>query len=116
MNGTIFLGDVREQSNTLNDDYFQCIITSPPYFGLRNYSDDNLNEIGRETNLTDYVDHLVEIFSMLRPKLRNDGLLWLNLGDTYREKALLSIPWRVALALPKFTVLIKNLQYFKIIT
>jgi site-specific DNA-methyltransferase (adenine-specific) len=99
MNGTIFLGDVREQSNTLNDDYFQCIITSPPYFGLRNYSDDNLNEIGRETNLTDYVDHLVEIFSMLRPKLRNDGLLWLNLGDTYREKALLSIPWRVALAL-----------------
>ncbi len=99
MSGTIFLGDVRKQACMLNDDYFQCIITSPPYFGLRNYSDDSMNEIGRETNLSDYVKHLVEAFSLLRPKLRDDGLLWLNLGDTYKEKSLLSVPWRVALAL-----------------
>jgi len=99
MNGSVLLGDVKKQFSILDDDYFQCIITSPPYFGHRNYSSDSINEIGREANLSDYVKHLVEIFSLLRPKLRNDGLLWLNLGDTYKEKALLSVPWRVAIAL-----------------
>jgi site-specific DNA-methyltransferase (adenine-specific) len=99
MNGTVILGDARKQSHILDDNFFQCIITSPPYFGHRFYSESDPNEIGQESDLLDYIDNLVEVFNLLRPKLHDSGLLWLNLGDTYREKTLLGIPWRVALAL-----------------
>jgi site-specific DNA-methyltransferase (adenine-specific) len=97
----VFLGDIRECSEHLSDDFFSAIVTSPPYFGHRKYTDNvaHLHEIGREDNVADYVNTLVSVFSLLRPKLRGDGLLWLNLGDTYRDKALLSVPWKVALAL-----------------
>jgi site-specific DNA-methyltransferase (adenine-specific) len=76
------------------------MVTSPPYFGHRNYSEqENPREIGREEAPEDYVADLVHVFRPLRDCLRPDGLLWLNLGDTYRGKSLLGIPWRVALAL-----------------
>lgn len=99
MKGMVILGDVRKQSRILDDNFFQCIITSPPYFGHRLYSTNNPDEIGKESDLLDYINNLVDAFNLLRPKLHDSGLLWLNLGDTYREKALLGIPWRVALAL-----------------
>jgi site-specific DNA-methyltransferase (adenine-specific) len=99
MNGTVILGDVRRQSSSLCDNFFQCIITSPPYFGHRFYSENDPDEIGQESDLLNYIDHLLEVFNILRPKLHDSGLLWLNLGDTYREKTLLGVPWRVALAL-----------------
>ena len=99
MSGTVILGDARQQACKLQDNYFRCIITSPPYFGHRNYSESNPDEIGREEDFNDYIGNIVQTFNILRPKLRDDGLLWLNLGDTYREKMLLGIPWRVALAL-----------------
>lgn len=96
----ILLGDVREVAKTLPDSYFQAIITSPPYFGHREYSDKSSEgEIGRESKPEHYIDNIRQIFNGLRPKLKDDGLLWLNLGDTYRGKTLLGIPWRVALAL-----------------
>lgn len=96
----ILLGDVREVVKTLPDSYFQAIITSPPYFGHREYSEKSSEgEIGRELKPEDYIDNIRQIFNGLRPKLKDDGLLWLNLGDTYRDKTLLGIPWRVALAL-----------------
>lgn len=95
----VLLGDVRNQSYQLRDNCFQCIITSPPYFGHRIYSENNPDEIGREADFDEYIGHLVKVFNLLRPKLRETGLLWLNIGDTYREKKLLGIPWRVALAL-----------------
>ncbi len=99
-NNTVLKGDAREASLKLPDNYFQAIITSPPYFNLRDYSEGKEdNEIGREANYEDYVANLVELFDILKGKLRNDGLLWLNLGDTYRHKMLLGMPWRVALAL-----------------
>lgn len=100
MNGLVLLGDVLKKSIELTDSSFQTIITSPPYFGHRNYSEDQEPcEIGRENDYKEYIAKLVDTFHILRNKLKEDGLLWLNLGDTYRNKELLGIPWRVALAL-----------------
>ena len=100
MEGKVILGDIRDVAPTLPDNFFQAIVTSPPYFGHRDYSKgSNPNEIGRESEPDEYVEHLMRIFRDLRPKLKSDGLFWLNLGDTYRDKLLLGIPWRVALAL-----------------
>ncbi len=96
----VLLGDISQVVKDLPDDYFQAIVTSPPYYGLRKYSDEeNLSEIGREGVPEDYINNLVGIFRALRNKLRKDGLFWLNLGDSYKGKNLLGIPWRVALAL-----------------
>jgi site-specific DNA-methyltransferase (adenine-specific) len=99
MSGNVILGNAKEAAAKFRDNYFQCIITSPPYFGHRIYTENDSNEIGHETNIDGYITNLVEVFTSLRPKLRDDGLLWLNMGDTYREKALLGVPWRVAIAL-----------------
>ncbi len=100
MNGQVFLGDAREIAVNLEYHSVQSIITSPPYFGLRNYADQpSPAEIGQEATVQEYVTNLVSIFRSLKQALKPDGLLWLNLGDTYREKSLLGIPWRVALAL-----------------
>jgi site-specific DNA-methyltransferase (adenine-specific) len=96
----VMLGDVREVVNKLPDKLFQAIVTSPPYFGHRNYSgEDNQNEIGKEDNIDTYVETLVDVFRKIKPKLKDDGLMWLNVGDTYRNNNLLGIPWRVALGL-----------------
>lgn len=100
MSSTVLLGDVRETVSSLEDNFFQSIITSPPYYGLRKYSHSQKeHEIGRESSMDSYVKSLREIFSLLKPKLRDSGLLWLNLGDTYKNNNLLGIPWRVALSL-----------------
>lgn len=89
-------------AKSLPSDYAQTIVTSPPYFGHREYSDDSklaLQEFGREDEPKQYVQKLVELFDELKRVLREDGTVWLNLGDTYRKEQLLGIPWRVALAL-----------------
>jgi site-specific DNA-methyltransferase (adenine-specific) len=96
----VILGDVREILPNLPNDFFQAIITSPPYFGHRKYTEqENTMEIGQEDSVEDYVLNLVILFRELRNKLKPNGLLWLNLGDTYRKKSLLGIPWRIALSL-----------------
>lgn len=100
MENQIILGDARKIAATLPDNFFQAIVTSPPYFGHRSYSEgENQQEIGQETDTEIYISNLVSLFRELRKKLKPDGLLWLNLGDTYRNKSLLGIPWRVALSL-----------------
>lgn len=100
MENQVILGDARKIVSTLQDDFFQAIVTSPPYFGHRRYSDGEIpEEIGQESDLEIYISNLVALFRELRNKLKPDGLLWLNLGDTYRNKSLLGIPWRVALSL-----------------
>lgn len=98
---TVIWGDIRTVSQMIPDRCIQAIITSPPYFGHQNYTgkDGDENEIGREINLTDYVENLAICFELLKPKLKENGLLWLNLGDTYRDKELQGVPWRVAFAL-----------------
>ena len=96
----ILLSDVNVAANALPDSFCQAIITSPPYYGHRKYTEkDHLGEIGREQAPEQYIENLRNVFNSLRPKLKGNGLLWLNLGDTYRGKALLGMPWRVALAL-----------------
>lgn len=76
----------------------QTCITSPPYFGLRDYGVNG--QIGLEETPQAYVDKMVEVFRCVKDLLAHDGTLWLNLGDSYgEEKQLQGIPWRVALAL-----------------
>jgi len=99
---SIIQGNAWVVAKSLPSDYIQAIMTSPPYFGHREYSDDRklaMQEFGREDDPKLYVEKLVELFDELKRVLRDDGTLWLNLGDTYRNEQLLGIPWRVALAL-----------------
>jgi site-specific DNA-methyltransferase (adenine-specific) len=99
---TVLVGDSWTLAKSLPSALAQCIVTSPPYFGHREYAasaDLTGFEVGREENPADYVSKLVALFSRLRRALKDDGTLWLNLGDTYRKEQLLGIPWRVALAL-----------------
>ena len=126
---TIYVGDALDVLRTLPDESVQTCITSPPYFGLRDYGCDG--QIGLEPTPDKYVAALVEVFREVRRVLRDDGALWLNLGDSYaattkgssgvgknatnkgtlltdrswqvppglKPKDLIGIPWRVAFAL-----------------
>lgn len=77
-----------------------CIITSPPYWGMRIYDNaEDENEVGNEKDFKDYVRKLTKIFTEAKRVLTNDGSFWLNLGDKYNSKALMGMPWRVAIAL-----------------
>lgn len=100
---SVLVGDSWALARSLPSDYIQCIVTSPPYFGHREYSDDNEEiaqfEFGREEDPSVYVRKLTFLFEELRRVLRDNGTVWLNLGDTYRKEQLLGIPWRVALGL-----------------
>jgi DNA modification methylase len=86
---TVLCGDVLEQLRTLTDESVQCCVTSPPYWGLRKYIDDDSPlkpfEIGLESTPEKYVAKMVAVFREVRRVLRNDGMLWLNLGDTYNN-------------------------------
>lgn len=125
----ILTGDCLDVLPTLAAESVHCCVTSPPYFGLRDYEMDG--QIGLETTPAEYIDRLVRVFRLVRDALRPDGTLWLNLGDSYagggcgardaarwpkqsrndhmathaknatglKPKDLIGIPWRVALAL-----------------
>jgi site-specific DNA-methyltransferase (adenine-specific) len=94
----IIQGDCIEGLRTLPDASVHCCVTSPPYWGLRDYGHDG--QIGLESTPEAYVARMVEVFREVRRVLREDGTLWLNLGDTYGSgKQLKGIPWRVAFAL-----------------
>ena len=77
----IIEGDCRESLRALPEQSVQACITSPPYFGLRDYGMDG--QIGLEATVEEYVAGLVEVFRDVRRVLRDDGTLWLNLGDSY---------------------------------
>lgn len=120
---TLHLGDALEVSRTLATGSVRTIVTSPPYFGLRDYGIPG--QYGAEDSVEQYVDQMVTLFRELRRVLTDDGTLWLNLGDSYASgsrtsyaydpklperahlrpksdleaKNLLGIPWRVAFAL-----------------
>lgn len=123
----IINGDALEVLKTLKSESVQTCVTSPPYFGLRDYGVDG--QIGLEETPEAYMQKLAEIFREVRRVLRDDGTLWLNLGDSYagsgkggqseakrsenwqpeygnkgaryglKSKDLIGIPWRVAFAL-----------------
>ena len=81
----------------LADESVDCCVTSPPYWGLRDYS--VANQLGLESTPEEYVENMVQVFREVRRVLKPEGTLWLNLGDTMDTKQLQGIPWRVAFAL-----------------
>ena len=127
MKHTILNGDVIDCLRSLPDACVQCVVTSPPYWGLRDYGVEG--QIGLEPTPEEYVEKMVEVFREVWRVLRDDGTLWLNLGDSYngswgaggdyapgglkagqpkypgrrisalKPKDLVGIPWRVAFAL-----------------
>lgn len=119
-------GDCMESLRSLPDQLVNCCVTSPPYYGLRDYGVDG--QIGREETPGDFVNRLVEVFREVRRVLRDDGTIWVNMGDSYasggrktrdadeklpqrgmdirpadpegvKQKDLLGIPWMLAFAL-----------------
>lgn len=101
---TIWHGDCREVLRCLDESSVHCAVTSPPYWGLRDYGTDG--QLGLEETPADHVANMVDVFREVRRVLREDGTLWLNYGDTYaatgsglKPKDLCGIPWRVALGL-----------------
>lgn len=75
------IGDCLQTLRAMPDCSVHCVVTSPPYFGLRDYGVDG--QIGLEPTPEEFVQALVEVFREVRRVLRNDGTLWLNLGDSY---------------------------------
>jgi len=77
----LLTGDAVEQLRTLPDESVHCVVTSPPYWGLRDYGVPG--QIGLEESLPAWVDRMVQVFAEVRRVLRSDGTLWLNLGDAF---------------------------------
>lgn len=125
-NSKIILGDCREELKKIEDNKIQSCITSPPYWGLRDYG--VKGQIGAEMDMKDYINNLVALFHEVKRVLKDDGTLWLNIGDSYtsgnrkwrqsdkknparamtyrpptpeglKPKDLIGIPWRLAFAL-----------------
>ncbi|MBL4842155.1 MAG: site-specific DNA-methyltransferase [Thalassospira sp.] len=123
---SILEGDALNILARLPDESVQCVVTSPPYWGLRDYSIEG--QIGHEDTLPQFINRLVAVFAEVRRVLKNDGILWLNIGDGYtsgnrryratdkknparamtirpdtpeglKPKDLIGVPWRLAFAL-----------------
>ena len=145
----LLIGDVREKLKELDDSSIQCCVTSPPYWGLRDYGTANWeggdsdcnhfrdnqvtsscttghstsqksggvadsiykkvckkcgarrkdSQLGLEETPEEYVENMVKVFREVKRVGKDDGTCWLNLGDSYYNKNLMGIPWRVAFAL-----------------
>lgn len=77
----ILTGDCRDVLRTLADGSVRCCVTSPPYYGLRDYGVDG--QIGLEQTPEEYIAAMVDVFRCVRDVLADDGTLWLNIGDSY---------------------------------
>ena len=82
MKDTILFGDCRETLKNLTNSSARMCVTSPPYYGLRDYGGEK-NQIGQEESPEEYVKQMVEVFRLVRDVLTDDGTLWLNIGDSY---------------------------------
>lgn len=132
---TLHHGDALAVARRLPDAAVDCVVTSPPYFGLRDYGSDG--QYGLESSPAEYVETMRALFSELRRALADNGTLWLNLGDSYSSggrsaydinggktrarghcesrpgadvpgKNLLGVPWRVAFALQDDGWILRN--------
>ena len=79
----IYQGDSLEVLKTFPDEIVDCVVTSPPYWGLRDYGIDN--QLGLESTPEEYVEKMVEVFRQIKRVLKHDGTVWLNLGDSYSD-------------------------------
>ncbi|MCX5587591.1 DNA-methyltransferase [Streptomyces erythrochromogenes] len=77
----LLLGDALDQLQTLADGSVDCIVTSPPYYGLRDYGQPG--QYGQENTPAAYVEQMRQVFAEARRALADEGTLWLNLGDSY---------------------------------
>ncbi len=89
-------GDAVEVLRDLPDNCIDFAMTSPPYWGKREYENGG---IGLEDDYRDFVKHLAAVFAELKRVLKPEGSFWLNLGDSYNGKGLVGVPWRVAFEL-----------------
>lgn len=87
-------GDALSILRTLSDKSIDFCMTSPPYWNQREYDNGG---IGLENDYQSYISSLLEIFTEIYRVLKDTGSFWLNMGDSYKNKALLGLPWRVAL-------------------
>lgn len=86
------VGDAAMVLRSLPSNVFDCCMTSPPYWGKREYAEDG---IGLENHYRDFIDNLVAVCAEIKRVLRPTGSFWLNIGDSYYRKKLVGIPWRV---------------------
>lgn len=84
MSVRILIGDVREKLAELPADSVDCVVTSPPYWGLRDYGVDG--QIGLEASLGEHLDVMVDVFEAVRRVMKPEATLWLNYGDCYAAK------------------------------
>ena len=85
MSYELIIGDCVNSMKSMPEQSVNCCVTSPPYFGLRDYGVDG--QIGLEETPEQYVAKMVEVFREVRRVLRDDGTLWLNIGDSYARQA-----------------------------
>ena len=126
IDSVLVIGDTRRALGHMPDGAFQCCVTSPPYWSLRNYHIEG--QIGLEQSLDEYLSNLTDVFSQVHRVVKDDGTLWLNIGDSYtsggrtwrapdkknpgramkvrpptpdglKPKDLIGVPWRLAFAL-----------------
>lgn len=91
-----FVGDALFILQSLPDASVDCCMTSPPYWNKRQYHDGG---IGLENDYRDYITNLLNVFSQVKRVLKPTGSFWLNIGDTYQQKTLIGLPWRISLRL-----------------
>lgn len=110
---TLFQGRALDVTRAMPDESVDCVVTSPPYFGLRDYGHED--QYGTEKTPGEYLENLAGLYREIRRVLTDDGTFWLNVGDSYGpRKNLLGIPWRVALALQDDGwILRNNIIWFK---
>jgi DNA modification methylase len=99
-------GDAKQVLAKMPRNHVNMCITSPPYWQERKYN--GIDAIGLETTVEDYVKHLTQVFHEVKNVLRDDGSLWLNIGDKYEGKNLLGIPWQVAFSLKNDGWILRN--------
>lgn len=122
----LILGDAHEVLATMPEQSVQTVVTSPPYWSLRDYGIEG--QLGLERSVYDFIDALADLFDRVKRVLRDNGTLWLNIGDSYtsgnrgwrapdrknvaramsvrpptpeglKDKDLIGVPWRLAFAL-----------------
>ncbi len=100
-----YVGDALATLKLFPDDSIDCCITSPPYWKKRQYANGG---IGMEADYNEYIGNLVSVFMEVYRVLKPSGSFWLNLGDTYYQKSLLNIPWRVSISLTDKGWILRN--------
>lgn len=102
---TVYCVEALEGANLLEPQSIHCAVTSPPFYNLRSYLDkdhpDKGRELGTESSPDEYVEKLVAVFEALKPALRDDGLLFVNLGQSYQNKQLVPVAWLFGIAMQR---------------